>query len=51
MAASSGLLSAVASGEVTPDEAGRVMALLSAHKVLATVSDLELRIMELEAKT
>lgn len=51
VAASSALLSAVASGEVTPDEAGRVMALLSAHKVLATVSDLELRIMELEAKT
>ena len=51
VAASSVLLAAVASGEVTPDEAGRVMALLSAHKVLATVSDLELRIMELEAKT
>ncbi|MBO9510593.1 hypothetical protein J7347_03585 [Erythrobacter sp. A6_0] len=51
VSASSALLAAVASGEVTPDEAGRVMALLSAHKVLATVSDLELRIMELEAKT
>jgi len=51
VAASSALLLAVASGEVTPDEAGRVMALLSAHKVLATVSDLELRIIELETKT
>ncbi|MAM39264.1 MAG: hypothetical protein CL949_12385, partial [Erythrobacter sp.] len=32
--ASSALLLAVAEGEVTPDEAGRVMALLTAHKTL-----------------
>ena len=32
--ASSSLLDAVAAGDVTPDEAGRVMALLTAHKAL-----------------
>lgn len=48
--ASSALLDAVASGEVTPDEAGRVMALLSAHKALVETGDLESRIEALEAK-
>ena len=48
--ASSALLDAVASGDVTPDEAGRVMALLSAHKALVETGDLERRIEALEAK-
>lgn len=47
--ASSMVLEAVAVGEVTPDEAGRVMALLSAHKGLIETCDLERRIAELEA--
>ena len=48
--ASSSLLEAVAAGEVTPDEAGRVMALLTAHKALVETGDLEARIEALEAK-
>jgi hypothetical protein len=48
--ASSSLLEAVAAGEVTPDEAGRVMALLTAHKALVETGDLESRIAALEAK-
>lgn len=48
--ASSSLLGAVADGEVTPDEAGRVMALLTAHKALVEAGDLEARITALEAK-
>jgi len=50
VAASSSLLAAVADGEVTPDEAGRVMALLTAHKALVEAGDLEARISALEAK-
>lgn len=50
VAASSALLDAVALGDVTPDEAGRVMALLSAHKALVEAGDLERRIEALEAK-
>jgi hypothetical protein len=50
VAASASLLDAVASGEVTPDEAGRVMALLTAHKALVEAGDLEARIAALEAK-
>lgn len=49
VAASSALLAAVATGEVTPDEAGRVMSLLSAHKSLVETCDLETRITALEA--
>ena len=48
--ASAAVLVAVAGGEVTPDEAGRVMALLTAHKALLEVGDLEARIAALEAK-
>jgi hypothetical protein len=48
--ASSALLSAVAAGEVTPDEAGRVMALLTAHKSLVEATDLEQRLEALEAE-
>ena len=51
IAASSALLGAVATGEVTPDEGGRVMALLTAHKALVETGDLEARIAALEAKT
>lgn len=50
VSASASLLDAVASGEVTPDEASRVMALLTAHKALVETGDLEARIMALEAK-
>lgn len=50
VAASSALLAAVAAGDVTPDEGGRVMALLSAHKVIVEAGDLERRIAELEKK-
>lgn len=50
VAASSSLLDSVAAGEVTPDEAGRVMALLTAHKALVETGDLERRIEALEEK-
>ena len=50
IAASSALLAAVAAGNVTPDEAGRVMSLLTAHKGIVETYDLERRITELEAK-
>jgi hypothetical protein len=48
--ASTAVLTAVAAGEVTPDEAGRVMALLSAHRLIVETSDLEGRLAALEAK-
>lgn len=48
--ASTSLLAAVAAGEVTPDEAGRVMALLTAHKAIVEAGDLEARITALEEK-
>ncbi|MGE3745389.1 MAG: DUF5681 domain-containing protein [Sphingomonadaceae bacterium] len=50
VAASSALLDAVTAGEVTPDEAGRVMALLTAHKAIVETGDLEKRIAALETK-
>ena len=50
VAASSALLAAVAAGEVTPDEGGRVMALLSAHKSIVEAGDHERRLAELEKK-
>ena len=46
--ASSSVLAAVAAGEVTPDEAGRVMALLAAHKGILEAGDWEQRIAALE---
>lgn len=49
--ASSALLAAVAAGEVTPDEAGRVMALLTAHKSIVEIGDLERRIGVLEERS
>lgn len=48
--ASSALLDAVAAGEVTPGEAGPVMALLVAHKGIVEAGDLERRIAALEEK-
>ncbi len=50
VAASAALLEAVAGGDVTPDEAGRVMALLVAHRGLVETGDLESRIAALEKK-
>ena len=49
-AASSALLDAVAAGEVTPGEAGPVMALLVSHKGIVEAGDLERRIAALEEK-
>lgn len=48
--ASSAVLAAVAEGDVTPDEAGRVMALLAAHRAIAETGDLEARITALEGR-
>ena len=50
VAASGSLLAAVAAGDVTPDEAGRVMALLTSHRALVETGDLERRIEALEVK-
>ena len=47
-AASASVLASVARGEVTPDEAGRIMALLGSHKSIMAASDLEQRIAALE---
>jgi hypothetical protein len=48
--ASAVVLAAVAAGEVTPDEAGRVMALLTAHRGIIETGELERRIAALEEK-
>lgn len=48
--ASSKVLAAVSAGEISPDEAGRVMALLSAHRSIVESGDHELRLKELEAR-
>ena len=47
--ASAAVLAAVAAGEITPDEAGRLMALLTAHKGIVETGNLEQRISALEA--
>ena len=49
VAASAALLGAVAAGEVTPDEAGRVMTLLTAHRTIIETGELAERIAALEA--
>ena len=46
--ASTSVLAAVSEGEITPDEAGRVMALLTAHRAIIEVGDLERRLSALE---
>jgi len=48
--ASAAVLAAVAVGEVTPDEGGRVMALLTAHRAITETGDLEARIAALEER-
>lgn len=48
--ASAAVMEAVALGDVTPDEGGRVMALLTAHKGIMEAGDLEARITALEGK-
>ena len=48
--ASSALLSAVAAGDVTPDEGSRIMALLTSHKVLVETGEFERRLEVLEAE-
>ena len=48
--ASSALLSAVASGDVTPDEAARIMSLLTSHKILVETGQFEQRLEALEGK-
>ncbi|MCB4858410.1 hypothetical protein K7W03_02245 [Sphingobium sp. PNB] len=48
--ASAAILASVAAGEITPDEAGRVMALLTAHKSIVEAGDHEARIAALEAR-
>lgn len=50
VSASAALLDAVAAGEVTPGEAGPVMALLVSHKGIVEAGDLERRIAALEEK-
>ena len=47
--ASSALLCAVAGGDVTPDEAARIMTLLTSHKVLVETGEFERRLEVLEA--
>jgi hypothetical protein len=48
--ASAAVLAAVAAGDCTPDEGGRIMALLTAHKTIVEAGDLERRISELEER-
>jgi hypothetical protein len=48
--ASTALLSAVAAGDVTPEEAGKIMGLLTAHKQLVELCDLESRVREIEER-
>ncbi len=50
VSASSAILASVTIGDVTPDEAGRVMALLTAHKSIVETCDLEQRIAALEER-
>jgi hypothetical protein len=50
VSASAAVLAAVAAGECTPDEGGRLMALLTAHKAIVETGDLERRITALETK-
>ena len=49
-AASAAVVTAMAEGEVTPDEAARVMGVLLSHKQIIETADLEARIAALEGK-
>jgi hypothetical protein len=46
--ASAAVLEAVAAGEATPDEGGRIMALLMAHRGIVETADLDRRLTALE---
>ena len=48
--AGSAVMAALSAGEATPDEAARVMAILTAQKGLIETCDLESRIVELERR-
>ena len=48
LTASSAILASVARGEVTPDEGGRLMALLTAHRAIVETADLARRLAALE---
>lgn len=48
VAASAALIEAVSAGEITPDEAGRVMTLLTAHRTILETAELAARIAALE---
>lgn len=48
--ASASVLAAVATGEITPGEAGAVMSLLTAHKAIVETCDLEARLTALEER-
>ena len=48
--ASSNVLAAVSAGEITPDEGGRIMALLAAHTAIVEACDHEIRITEMEVR-
>ena len=50
VAASTAILAAMSAGDITPDEAGRVMALLTAHRAIVETGDLELRLAKLEER-
>ena len=49
-AASAAVVTAMAEGEVTPDEAARVMGVLLSHKQIIETADLEARIAALEGR-
>ncbi len=49
--ASASVVASVTSGDLTPDEGNRLMALLVAHKSVVEAGDLERRIAELEARS
>ena len=48
--ASALVLAATASGSITPDEAGRIMALLTAHRTILETADLAARVAALEER-
>lgn len=48
LVASSSVLAAVAAGDITPDEGGRVMALLAAHRGIIETNNLDRRVAALE---
>jgi len=49
--ASAAVLTAVSAGDITPDDGGRVMGLLTAHRAIVEIGDLERRMAALEART